>query len=156
MWPFLPVVAIVSFFCVSSIYSHILESKALSFSPFLPSFFPSLLLKDLSVYLRERDWAREYGKGQRERETHSPADSVLWAEPHVGQQGAYWRQYLTTWRSQPQLKPRVGPSTDWATQGPKRARLFLFTNHKGPIGVQSSKIYVMEIVYICTVQYCSH
>ena len=55
---------------------------------------------------REREWA---GEGQGERERESQAGSMLSAEPNTV-------LIPTTPGSWPEAKPRVGHSTDWATQ----------------------------------------
>jgi len=52
-------------------------------------------------------------EGQGEKERESQADSALGAEPTVGLS-------LTTLRSQPELKPRVGRLTDGAIQHPQK------------------------------------
>ena len=66
-------------------------------------FFYFILLK------RER----EHGDGgwHRERERESEANSILSTEPHLG-------LHPMALRSRPELKPRVGHLTDFATQAP--------------------------------------
>jgi len=58
---------------------------------------------------RERTRVHELGEAEGEGERESQADSTLSAEPDVGLD-------LMTLRSWPELKSRVGRSTDWATQ----------------------------------------
>ena len=69
------------------------------------------------IYLveREREWGK--GKGQREKERESQATSTLSAEPDTGLNP-------TILRSQPEPKSRVGCSTNWATQAPRRQKCF--------------------------------
>ena len=72
-----------------------------------------LFLKKDYIYLfereseRERAWAGWRAEGERE----SQADSVPSTEPNAG-------LHLTTLRSWPEPKSRVGRLTDWATQVP--------------------------------------
>ena len=69
----------------------------------------------LCIYLRESVWARG-AEGERE----SQADSQVSMEPEAG-------LHLKTLRSWPELKPRVGHSTAWATQAPQLPVEFLFS-----------------------------
>ena len=65
-------------------------------------------LKDLFILERERVRGRKNGRKSRGR-GRLQADSLLSAEPKVGFE-------LRTLRSCPELKPRVGRLTSWATQ----------------------------------------
>ena len=67
----------------------------------------------------ETVWARE---GQRTRERESQAGSTLSAYSQM------WGLNSQTVRSCPELKPRVGCLTNWATQAPPTAH-FLFENY---------------------------
>ena len=61
--------------------------------------------------MKERERKRVQGERQRERERETQADSELSTEPIV-------RLNLTTLRSEPGPKSRIGPLTNWAIQAP--------------------------------------
>lgn len=97
----------------------VLNPRSQTFSPMfssktfivLPLTFRSLInFRDLfqeRVHLH----VHKQGEGQRKKERKSQADSALSVEPHAGLS-------LTTLRSCPEQKPRVGCITYWTTQVP--------------------------------------
>ena len=97
-------------------------------------------LKILFIWEREREHVNMWEEGQREREPQ--ADSMLSREPDLGLD-------LGIQRPWPELKPRVGRSTDWATQEPLWQTLFILLRtayqRKYSLGTEKSVVFKASV-----------
>ena len=80
------------------------------------------ILKDVFIYLREKDRQREHmcaqvGRCRGRRKKNPLADFLLSTEPNT-------RLDPTTLRPQLELKPRASRSTDWVIQAPPKMDIF--------------------------------